>query len=106
MSLPTIPLHKSLIRPMLFMGGDRELVLCSMLIAFTMIFVLMDWTATCYGLGLWLAALALLRKLAKIDPLMRDVYRRHIQYQSVYRASRTPWQDGQRRPIRRIGEGR
>ena len=40
---------------------------------------------------LWLGIIALLRMMARQDPLMRRVYGRHIRYRNVYRPTSSPW---------------
>ena len=62
------------------MGGDRELVMFSGLLAGALIFSAMDLRATVFGLVLWFFALFVFRLMAKADPRMRDVYLRHIRY--------------------------
>jgi len=73
------------------MGADRELVLLTALAAIILIFVVLAWYAALFGIGVWLVAVASLRMLAKIDPLMRRVYIRHISYKTFYRATSSPW---------------
>jgi type IV secretion system protein VirB3 len=100
MALPTSPIHRSLSRPHLVLGADRELVLVSLLIAAVLIGAALNGWAAVYGAVFWTVTLWLLRKMAKADPLMRQVYLRALGYQAFYRACRTPWQDGQRREVR------
>lgn len=87
----TIPIHRAGIRPHLFMGGDRELVLCSALLAFVLTIPSFDLLAIGSGVLLWVIALYLLRQMGKADPLMRQVYMRHRQYQKYYPARSTPF---------------
>jgi len=84
-------IHRALSRPNLIMGADRELVLLSGLAAAILIFVVLTWYAALFGVAIWLVAVAVLRMMAKADPLMRRVYARHISYRSHYRATSTPW---------------
>lgn len=92
MALRKIPVRSSANRPNLVLGGDRELVMLAGLLAAALIFSAMTWHATAYGVGLWFAALFVLREMAKADPLMRPVYRRHRHYcQRVYLARATPF---------------
>ncbi|NLS20292.1 conjugal transfer protein TrbD [Rhizobium sp. P40RR-XXII] len=83
--------HRALSRPNLLMGADRELVLLTGLASIILIFVVLTWYATLFGLGIWLAAIASLRIMAKADPLMRRVYIRHVSYKAHYRPTSTPW---------------
>lgn len=93
MSLRTIPIRRAGNRHNLFMGGDRELVMMSMLLAFALIFAAQELRATVVGLILWFTALYLLRLMAKSDPLMRKVYLRHRKYKKYYPARSTPFRD-------------
>lgn len=91
MSLRTVPIRRAANRPSLFMGGDRELVMCSGLLAAILFFVAMDWRAVIAGSMLWFAALKVLRLMAKSDPQMRAVYLRHRRYRAYYPARSTPF---------------
>jgi type IV secretory pathway TrbD component len=79
-------IHQSANRPNLLVGGDRELVLVTMMIAAGLAFSL----ATLWGIGLavlfWIASIAVLQRMGKTDPLLRHVYLRHIRYLSFYPA--------------------
>lgn len=97
MTLRTIPIHRAGNRPNLFMGGDRELVMFSGLIAFALVFSAQEWRATLFGVLLWFSSLFLLRLMAKADPNMRKVYMRHRLYKSYYPARATPFRDNARR---------
>ena len=97
MALRTIPIRRSGNRPNLFWGGDRELVLFAGLVAFALVFSAQDWRATGYGISLWMAALYLLRLMAKADPLMRFVYLRHRLYRTFYPPRSTPFRENMER---------
>lgn len=84
-------IHRALSRPNLLLGADRELVLLAGLAAAILIFVVLTWYAALFGGAIWLMAVAVLRMMAKTDPLMRKVYIRHISYRPSYRATSTPW---------------
>ena len=90
MALRTVPIRRSGNRHNLFMGGDREMVMFSGLLAFALIFSAQELRATVMGLGLWTLALFLLRLMAKADPMMRFVYLRHRRYRDYYPARSTP----------------
>lgn len=83
--------HRALSRPNLLMGADRELVLLTGLAAAMLIFVVLTWYAAMLGIAIWILAVAALRMMAKADPLMRQVYVRHVAYRPYYRATSTPW---------------
>lgn len=91
MALRTIPIRRAGNRENLFMGGDRELVMFSGLMAFALIFSAQELRATVVGLLLWFAALFACRLMAKADPKLRFVYLRHRKYKSYYPARSTPF---------------
>lgn len=96
MALYSVPIRRSLVRPLLLLGGDRELVLLSGLLAGALVFTSMTWFSAAYGLLLWFGGLALLRSMAKADPLMRKVYLRHRLYRKYYPPRSTPWRVNRR----------
>lgn len=91
MALRTIPLHRAGNRPNLFMGGDRELVMFTGVMAFALVFSAQDSRATVFGVLLWVLALYLFRLMAKADPKLRQVYLRHRRYRDYYRPRSTPF---------------
>ena len=91
MALRTIPIRRAGNRQNLFMGGDRELVMFSGLMAFALIFSAQELRATVVGLLLWFGALYLCRLMAKSDPKLRFVYMRHRKYKAYYPARSTPF---------------
>ena len=81
-----MPFHQSANRPHLLLGGDRELVLASGVLAAMLIFAVMTWWSIVAGLVLWLAAVAVLARMGRVDPLLRHVYVRHVRYRAFYPA--------------------
>ena len=75
------------------MGGDRELVMFSGLMACSLIFTAQDLRATVFGTFLWVSALFACRLMAKSDPRMRHVYLRHRIYKRYYPARSTPFRE-------------
>tara|TARA_B110000211_G_C14082695_1_gene555322 strand:+ start:985 stop:1230 length:246 start_codon:yes stop_codon:yes gene_type:complete len=73
------------------MGGDRELVMFTGLLAFALVFSAQELRATLVGIALWFISLWLFRLMAKSDPLMRRVYLRHRKYNAYYPAKSTPY---------------
>lgn len=84
-------IHRALSRPNHLMGADRELVLLTGLASVILIFVVLTWFSVLFGAAIWLAVVAALRMMAKADPMMRQIYLRHIGYRPSYRATSTPW---------------
>jgi type IV secretion system protein TrbD len=91
MSLRQSPIHRSGIRPHLLLGGDRELVLFSGLLAGALTVTSFQWVAIVAGVVIWIASLFLLRQMAKADPRMRDVYMRQLLYRRYYPARSRPY---------------
>lgn len=81
------PLHRALHRPNLILGGERELVLLSGLVAGGLIVSALNLAATLVGLAVWLIALSVLRMMAAADPHLSQVYGRQLKY-SLYYAPR------------------
>lgn len=94
--LAAIPFRRVGNRASLFMGGDRELVMFTGLLAFALIFSAQDWVASGFGLVMWVSLLWVWRALARRDPLMRSVYMRHRRYARHYAPRATPFRDNRR----------
>ena len=84
-------IHRALSRPNLLVGADRELVLLTGLAAVILIFVVLTIYSAIFGAAVWVVIVGLLRMMAKSDPLMRQVYMRHISYKHYYKATTSPW---------------
>jgi type IV secretory pathway TrbD component len=96
MAEPSVPLarsriHRALSRPNQLMGADRELVLLTGLATVILIFVVLTWFSVLFGIAVWIAVVGALRMMAKADPMMRQVYLRHVRYQRSYRPTSSPW---------------
>lgn len=85
------PIHRALSRPNHLMGADRELVLLTGLATVILIFVVLTWFSVLLGIPIWIAVVGILRIMAKADPMMRQVYLRHIGYRPTYRPTSSPW---------------
>jgi type IV secretory pathway TrbD component len=75
------------------MGGDRELVMFSGLIAGALIFSAQELRATVFGVCLWFGALFVFRLMAKSDPKLRHVYLRSRRYKKYYPPRGTPFRE-------------
>jgi type IV secretion system protein VirB3 len=73
------------------MGADRELVLLTGLATAILIFVVLTWFSALFGIAIWIVVIGALRIMAKADPMMRQVYVRHIGYRPSYRPTSSPW---------------
>ena len=79
-------IHQSANRPNQILGGDRELVLLAILTAVSLAFSLGTWWGLGLSVGFWLGAVAVLQRMGKADPLLRQIYMRHIRYRAFYPA--------------------
>lgn len=84
-------IHRALSRPNHLMGADRELVLLTGLATTILIFVVLTWFSALFGIAIWIVVIGALRIMAKADPMMRQVYVRHIGYRRSYRPTSSPW---------------
>jgi type IV secretory pathway TrbD component len=89
--LRQVPIYRALNRPNLLMGGDRELVLVTILSTLFLIVLLASWYTVAIGAVVWFAGMWGVRWMAKADPLMRNVYLRHIKYSQRYDAKSGPF---------------
>jgi type IV secretion system protein VirB3 len=81
-----IAIHQSANRPHLLLGGDRELVLFAALMSAMLIFALVTWWGIVAGIALWISAVAILSRMGRFDPMLRQVYVRHVKYRDFYPA--------------------
>lgn len=81
-----VPLYQSANRPNLLMGCDREMVLLAALLSAALIFSVATLWSLAIGIAAWVAAVAVLSRMAKLDPLLRHVYVRHVKYADYYPA--------------------
>ena len=72
-------------------GVIPELVLVTILSSPVLIVLLASWYTVAIGAVVWLAGMWGLRWMAKADPLMRNVYLRHIRYAQHYDAKSGPF---------------
>ncbi len=62
------------------------MVLVAIMIAFGMGFSLATWWGVVLAVSFWIGAVAVLQRMGKADPLLRQVYLRHIRYADWYPA--------------------
>ncbi len=87
----TTPIYKAMNRPSLFMGGDREIMLVTLLVVFTLTFTSMKPGVAIFAIAFSIITIKALRVMAKADPNMRKVYLRHRKYKAFYKAGSTPY---------------
>jgi type IV secretion system protein VirB3 len=81
-----VVIHQSANRPNLLLGGDRELVLITMMVAAGLAFSLATFWGIVLAIVYWIASMAVLQRMGKADPLLRKIYLRHIRYLPFYPA--------------------
>jgi type IV secretory pathway TrbD component len=81
-----VVIHESANRPNQLLGGDRELVLVALLVAVSLAFALATWWGIVVSTAMWATSVAVLKRMGKADPQLRQVYLRHIRYRSFYPA--------------------
>lgn len=91
MSLRRLPFHRVLHRPGLFLGGEREPVMMTAVVAGSVAVAGMNTVSLATGAILWFGSLPLFRWMAKADPQMVKVWRRHRKYRGYYAARSRPF---------------
>ena len=81
-----VPIHQSAHRPAQIRGCDRGLILTTLLAAFCLAFTLLTAWGFAVSAALWFGVVAVLRRMGKSDPLLRQVYIRHLRYREWYPA--------------------
>jgi len=94
MSLRHLPFHRVLHRPNLFLGGEREPTLLTLILAGGVAVSGMNTVSFLVGAALWFSAIPVLRWMAKADPQMSRIYVRHIKYRGYYPARSRPYRAG------------
>ena len=80
------PVRRSLLRPMLALGGERELVMASGMLTAILVFSVVNIVAAVIGITFWFAALYVFNRMAKHDPQLSKVYIRHVNKKLYYPA--------------------
>ena len=91
MSLRCLPFHRVLHRPTLFLGGEREPALMTLIIAGGLAVSGMNFVSFAVGGMLWFCSIPLFRWMAKSDPQMTKVYIRQLKYRGYYPARSRPY---------------
>lgn len=89
----TIPVHRSLYRRMLILGGERDLVQILAFLCFLLAFGGMTKVSIGAACVLWFGGLKLLQKMGKVDPYLSMIFSRHIAQQEFYAARTTVWRE-------------
>ncbi|MGO9444010.1 MAG: conjugal transfer protein TrbD [Thiobacillaceae bacterium] len=90
-SAQVVPIYIALNRPILVLGGERNLVLMLGILAGVFIFSLAQLWAAALGVGLWVTGQWALALAAKYDPLLSQTGIRHLRYARYYPAASSPF---------------
>ena len=85
------PIHESLNRPLLLLGGERQWMILLGLVCGIFGFVLMHWWSFVLGIVLWFAGREPLKHAAKADPQLSKTAWRFLKYKAFYSAAATPF---------------
>lgn len=92
MSLRRTVMHRSLHRPNLVMGGERELTLIMLCVSAALAGMTMNLPGIISGLALYGLSLGLLQRMAQHDPQLTAVYIRYVRkYRNFYEARSRHW---------------
>ena len=85
-----VPIRRAGVRVLTFLGGERKQVLILLSATLYLAYILSVRFGPLYGLplagGIWLAGVAILRRMAKSDPQMWAVLKRARKYRGFYSA--------------------
>ena len=87
----SVPIHASLNRPMLMMGGERQLVLMLGVVAGVFIISLAQLWAAILGIVIWVGGQYFLSRAADYDTQLSKVGPRHLKYKKQYLSGSTPF---------------
>lgn len=91
MEVRRTPIHQALHRHNLVLGAERELAMSCAIIALLVGVGGMTVISGLVSFTLWLAAIFVLRRMARADPLMSKVWMRHVKQQDLYSAKASRW---------------
>lgn len=87
----SVPLHQSMLRPMLLLGAERELILALGIVAGVFIVSLFQLWAAIFGLVLWAVGAWVLTRAASFDPQLSKTFGRSLRYRKLYKSAATPF---------------
>lgn len=86
-----VPIHESLNRPILLLGGERNLVLMLLIVAGVFIFSLAKLWAAAVGVVIWVIGQWVLSRAASYDDQLSMTGPRSLKYRRFYPAQATPF---------------
>lgn len=90
-TLRCTPFYRALHRPNLVLGGERELVLTTAVVAGGLAVSALNIPAISVAAALWALCVSGLRMMAKADPQMSKIYLRSLKYRRHYPARSRPF---------------
>ena len=84
MTVRRTPFYRVLYRPPLVLGGEREPVLVTLVVAVGLAVSGFNIVSLVIAAVLWFCGIAALRLIAKADPYMTQVYLRQLSYRAYY----------------------
>ena len=85
------PIRRVLHRQNLLLGGERELVLMTLIVCGGLAVAGMNVPSFASAAIIWFGSIVLFRQMAKSDPQMTRVYMRHRRYSGYYPARSRPY---------------
>lgn len=83
-SLHFSTIHRSLNLPTSLMGGERELMMLTILMSSVLVFLGQTWITFFIGLVFWFGLSFSLRLMFKADPVMSKVFLKQLHQQKAY----------------------
>lgn len=80
-----------MLRPLLLLGSERELILALGIVAGVFIVSLFQLWAAIFGLVLWAIGAWVLTRAASFDPQLSKTFGRSLRYRKLYKSSATPF---------------
>lgn len=80
-----------MLRPMLLLGAERELILTLGIVAGVFIVSLFQVWAAILGLLLWAVGAWVLARAASFDPQLSKTFGRSLRYRKLYKSAATPF---------------
>ena len=89
--LKSTTIHRSLHKPNLFFGAEREPILLAALLPIAFTLSAFNLIMLLIGVGFWVTASFFLRAMAKKDPMLGKMWMRFIKYKAYYPAKTSAW---------------
>lgn len=86
-----IPIRRSLHRHFLILGAERDPIMFSALIAILLGAGGQTVLSIVTAILFWISSVVVLRRMAKVDPMLTGVWRKYYSQQDYYSARTSPW---------------